>query len=433
MLGRVDGIGGWLLVICGFWMGCEEVRTASGSPPTPAARSTEPAAGRAPATKLASAPLSAAGRWSSKDARQLVSHLVAELLRGGRIKQYQASHGGRKPVVGLSIEIPRPDAALDEGTLRTAMAAALKRQGGLKVVVSYAHPKVYALDPSNSVKLTFSPGVGPSSGRKPGLKGPHWSLRTRVTWRDAPGAEQRTYKVDNSAVALDGSVQFWSGQRSVIRRRPPARKVAAQKEVSCATGPRWISQQACVHRGFAYAVSVAVPWQAGQIDTTTAAIQALLRPLAVKRGGHVKLTINSVEAVDAFRCEGALYLLLRTKQRQIVRAGLRACARAKVTARTPLPRGCPAWTRQRFGRRGRQIFGVAVVHHGERASLDTQRRSAKRNAGHSTRRVMEVWHTAQHKGIAGNVPAPRLSGEAIKLVNCGERRFVRYTAELARP
>jgi hypothetical protein len=410
-----------LLLACG----CDEVRTPAPPPRRPA--------GEAPKKPILPARKPEEKSWSGADARRVASALVAELLRGDRVKQHQAAHGGQKPVVGVAIELRSgPDGALEESALREGVWAALKR-GGLRAVLHRGHPHVYSGDPRFGVR--FSPGVG----SKPGPGGPHWSLVARVHWKDGPAAGKRTYEVELSVVALDRNARLWHGRRTLVRRRPAAVKAAGPAPVvtSCAAGPAWLKLAACTHGGLAYAVSR--PGRrtrrllGGPHTLISEPLAELMGPLVAKHGGRLKLNFDAVEAVDAFRCGGGTYLLLRTRQGRIVRSGLPACDAAKVTARSKLPAGCHAWIRLRFGRTGKQIFGVVAGRVGGRHDSRALMRGAESAARQALGMEVQVVQNATGRRVTGHGRAPDLGNEAYKQTSCGGWRFLRFSADLVRP
>jgi hypothetical protein len=252
-------------IVCFFFTACERVTTDT---PPPAPRAVTAPAPR-PASAPRPAPVKTAAR-AATDPQKAAVGLIGDCARKGWIARHKAATKGAAPTVGLVVSIPLADPTLDPEALRSAVTGALVKRG-VKVVRRSRHPRVFAKDPSRSVRIVFSPGVGMPASEK----GEQYSLRTTFSWKEGPGPKQRSYQVASSLVELKTSVEIWSGKRAFVRPRPTGAARVMAVSGPCMGGPAWLTLTPCKLGGRAYAVQKEAIRMNPRQEPTTGGLPAL--------------------------------------------------------------------------------------------------------------------------------------------------------------
>jgi len=400
------------LLLCFVVLSCERVAPAPGrARPGP----TKPR----PAEKSAPSPGGAGGRlgpWRGADTRAVVESFMKKCVTKKLVKQFRASHG-RSPVIGIAVQVPEADAAVGTGALEAAVKAALQ-QRGLPVQTGARTPMVYSADPRFALRM--SPGVDPRDH--------DYLLKAEVTSNDEarPGrGTVRRYAMSASLVEIAGRTLVCKDRREL--ERAPTRTAATDEAPPPGDRPAWVTMAPCVHDGKAYVVGRSSLTHPGKADESVwHGVRKLLSRLARRNGGELTLTVEGLEAPDSFASGDVLYTLVRTGQRELLGLALPACDAARVSSRSTVPAGCPAWVNRVSWREGRKVFGAAC---GETKDHFTRMR-AEMSLGVTTT-TSQV--SLKKDGFSRKGSGTRIDNRACQEASCRGRRCVLCSGELAAP
>lgn len=374
---------------------------------------------------------------NTTDVQKIAIGLIGDCARKGWIARHKVDNKGAAPTVGLVVTNWPADPTLDVEVIRRALTGALSKRG-VRVVRRRRHPRVFAKDPSRSVRVVFSKGVRPSAQKRGVGPSAHkqedFSLETRISRMGRPGPQNR-YHVAISLVELKTSVEIWSSEPAHKRRRPTGVKLTLPQHRSCRARPGWINMVPCRLGGRAYGVDkTPFPGVRRYAASPVSAFQPLLKSLAGRHGGMAVVGFKQVEALDSYRCSPMLYVLISASFPRAALTLLPRCSKSQIAARSTLQAGCPAWTRGIAWRKGRRAHGVASQKVGSALSSSSYLR---KKATEASRLVFgtKIEFTPHKSGYGlkrlGQGGRRNFVNERWQEASCDGRRFVLYTAQIA--
>ena len=156
------------------------------------------------------------GYWNDTDVRIVANSLIGDCVSASAIRNYPASHSGKKPVVIVGAFRNLSDEHIDTGILTTKLEMALINSGAADFVAD-ATQRQYLREERNEQQFNASEATAKAIGNETGadfmLQG---SVKTIIDADSSLSA--RTYFVSAELIDIETNKKLWIGENSEIKK-----------------------------------------------------------------------------------------------------------------------------------------------------------------------------------------------------------------------